>query len=144
MDLQQFLIQFWSNTPVKISLVFTLELLLGFLDCCLEHQYIMIPLKKWYSDVTERLLLISFAWSPSKYVSSKLEYYCVWFIYSLSTLNKHWSGISSVLEIFFLEYIICLCWWWMIYYIPCLRSINYGSIGELIYPLKIILGCWRP
>ena len=45
-DLKNFLIQLLFNIPVYVSLVSALESFLGVLDCLLEHQSVIVPLKR--------------------------------------------------------------------------------------------------
>ena len=54
-DIKNNLIQFWSNTTVYIALVSALGLIIDVSGCFLEHESIMVPLNKWYVEVTEGL-----------------------------------------------------------------------------------------
>ena len=100
------MIQFWSNTPVYIALVSSLELLLEVSDCFLEHQSMRVLLKIWTVDVTESQSDIPLTWSTSKYVLMKLDYswYC-WFLYLLL-----WSNISGGFHKFYRFHFLSI-WW---------------------------------
>ena len=134
--LQKFIIHLWSNKPKYIYLVAALELIPDILGCFLKHQPMMVPLKRWDVEVTDSLSLRYLEWSVSQSVWKKLKCYYVWFISELSDLKKHWSGLSFVLKVSVLEYIMGSYLWCMRYSMPCLRDINCGYVGALIYPLK--------
>ena len=142
-DPQKFLIQSWSTIPLYIAIVSGLKLLWKVLVCFLEHQSIMAPLERWEVDVTERLTVISLAWSAPQYEWINFEYCCVWLISALPDLKKHLRGISFALKILFLEYMICSCGWHMWYSMPWRRARNSGSVGAFMYPLSSIVIYWR-
>ena len=130
------LIQFLSNTPVYISLVYSMEIMWVILGCFLSHQYMLVLLKSWSVELIENLPERSLSWYLLNYVWMMLDYSWALLISAISALKKHWYGLSFNLNIFFLEHVIVSWEWCMIYSMSCLRAVNVGSVQAFVYPIK--------